>query len=93
MTDEKKAAPQELADTALDEATGGINMGKSYADLNPKISTVFFDDNKPVRKVLLAQASGGGNVTGNGGAPAPSEYTFGEDVGDDIIPVTYKLID
>ena len=93
MTDEKKTAPQELADAALDEATGGINMGKSYADLNPIVEQVNFDDGQPVRKFILAHASGGGNVTGNGGAPAPTEYTFGEDVGDDIIPVTYKLID
>ena len=92
MSENDKAKPQDLNDTELEDMNGGF-PGSTFENLNAKITTTYFDDGLPSRKVVLAQASGGGNIAGNGGAPTPKEYTFGEDIGDDIIPVTYKLID
>ena len=92
MTKKNSTAPEELTDADLEQVEGGLTMGQTYGHLNTWAESVYFgDDDQPIRKTLFAEASGGGNVTGNGGAPAPSEYTFGEDIGADIIPVTYKL--
>ena len=93
MTDKNANAPEELTDSDLEQVDGGFKFGKTYDELNPLATTLHFEDNEPVRKVVLAQASDSGNVAGSGGAPTPTEYTFGEDLGNDIIPVTYKLID
>lgn len=86
-------SPQEIADADLDQASGGYPFGKTYDNLNPVSVTLHFNDNQPVHKIVLAQASGGGNVTGNGGVPTQGSYTFHEDIDDDLVPVTYKLID
>lgn len=92
-TQVSKNSPQEIADADLDQASGGYPFGKTYDNLNPVSVTLYFSDNQPSRKTVLARASGSGNVAGNGGAPTPDSYTFHEDIGDDLIPVTYKLID
>ena len=86
-------APQEIEDADLDQASGGYPFGKTYDNLKPLAVTLHFSDNQPSHKIVLAQASGSGNVTGNGGAPAPDSYTFHEDIGNEFIPVTYKLVD
>ena len=90
MTDNKKTNPQELADSQLDEATGGINLGSDFQRLKPIATVTNFNDGEVASKFVLASASGSGNVLG-GNPEGATEYTFEEDLGDDIIPVTYKL--
>ena len=91
MTKQDKNFPWELDDTNLDAASGGLNLGSDFKQLKPFATSYKFDDGALESKVVYAEASGSGNVAGNGGAPTPTEYTFEEDIGDDIIPVTYKL--
>ena len=89
-TQDANNLPQEIDGADLDRAHAGF-QGSTFSNLKPKLTTLFYNEGLPSHKIVYAQASGSGNVTGNGGAPAPRSYTFGEDLGDDIIPVTYKL--
>ena len=88
----EKTNPEALDDTDLDQAAGGAKLGEDVnGTLKAKIATFHFDeDGKLNRKVLLASASGGGNVLGSGPAGGKT-YTFDEEIDGDFVPVTYKL--
>ena len=89
-TFDTKNSPQELNDTELATVSAGGPF-KTFGPLNAKLEQTFCDDGEVVKKVIFADASGSGNVTGNGGAPAPNTYTFHEDIDDNLVPVTYVL--
>lgn len=89
-TIDSKNSPQELNDTELATVSGSGPL-RTFGSLKAKVETVFFDEGEVTKKVILASASGSGNVTGNGGAPTPNTYTFHEDIDDNLVPVTYVL--
>ena len=83
-------SPQELNDIELATVSAGGPF-QTFGPLNAKMEQTIFDDGEVVRKAIFADASGSGNVTGNGGATTPTSYTFHEDIDDNLVPVTYVL--
>lgn len=83
------AKPQTIADDDLEQVAGG----RLIDELNGKFGTHYLVDGQIARKAIVAERSGSGSVHHGGQPPAGDTYTFEEDLGDQIIPVTYKLID
>jgi len=93
MSEKTIGKAEEIADDALDVVVGGAGaLGQSInGPLKAKVATFIYDEDGGLeRKILLASASGAGNVLGGGGT-APREYTFDEVIDAEFVPVTYRV--
>ena len=86
MTKQKNTEPQELADSALDDATGGTNL----RDAQVKTETFFFDRDGNLTKTAPL-GFGGSTVNRLSPDQAKTTTVFGEEVDDDtIVPTTFR---